>query len=71
MIRYPSSPACDVPGADWDARQWLIDNDLRDDSIGMPPERYDRAADPPRPDADAHPYRDSITDTELLCQLVT
>lgn len=27
---------------EWDARQWLIDNDLWDDNVGMPPERYDQ-----------------------------
>jgi hypothetical protein len=57
--------------ADWDARQWLIDNDLWDDSVGMPSEMYDRQPDTPRPDADAHRYRISITDTELLYWLVT
>jgi hypothetical protein len=56
---------------DWDARQWLIDNDLWDDSIGMPPEMYDRAADTPRPDADANNYRCSITDTVPSLRLVT
>jgi hypothetical protein len=45
--------------------------DLRDDNIGMAPDMYDRAADTPRPDADAHRYRISITDTELLFWLVT
>lgn len=39
-----SSPSGDcVEAADgWDARQWLIDNDLWDDKVGMSPEQYDR-----------------------------
>ena len=57
--------------AAWDARQWLIDNDLWDDNVGIPPEMYDRAADTPRADADAHHYRDSITDTVSSLKLVT
>ena len=71
MARERPAPGSRAEAADWDARQWLIDNDLWDDSIGMPPEMYDRAADTPRPDADANHYRDSITDTVLSSPLVT
>jgi hypothetical protein len=46
MARQRSAPGSRAEAADWDARQWLIDNDLWDDSIGMPPQRYDRQ--PPR-----------------------
>ncbi len=38
--------------ADGDARQWLIDNDLWDGSVGMAPE-IRPVADTPHPDADA------------------
>jgi hypothetical protein len=63
MTFYASPP-------DWDARQWLIDNDLRDDSVGLPPEMYDRQ--PTRaPRRRCNHYRDSITDTVPSSWLVT
>jgi hypothetical protein len=49
------------------ARQWLIDNDLWDNSVGMPPEMHDRAA----PRRRCNHYRCSITDTVPSSELVT
>jgi hypothetical protein len=37
-----SAPGSRAEAADWHARQWLIDNDLLDDTVGMTPEVYDR-----------------------------
>ena len=68
LCQYRASAA---EAADWDARQWLIANDLWDDSVGMPPEMHAPAADTLRPDADAHHYRDSITDTVASRRLAT
>jgi hypothetical protein len=64
------APGSRAEAADWDARQWLIDNDLWDNSIGMLPEMYNRAADTP-PRRRCNRYRCSITDTELLSWLAT
>jgi hypothetical protein len=40
----PPSPSgdCAEAAGGWDARQWLIDNDLWDDNVGMAPEMYDQ-----------------------------
>jgi hypothetical protein len=38
MARERPAPGSRPEAAAWDSRQWLIDNDLWDDSVGMPPE---------------------------------
>jgi hypothetical protein len=42
MARERPAPGSCAEAADWDARQWLIDNHLWDDSVATPPEMYDR-----------------------------
>ncbi len=69
-IRKCRLPGSRAEAADWDARQWLIDTDLWDGSVGMTPE-IRPVADTPHPDADANHYGDSITDTVLSRVLVT
>lgn len=63
-----------APASGWyphmcDTARWLCLVENR--SVGMPSENYDRQPDTPRADADAHHYRDSITDTVLSPEMET
>ena len=45
MARECPAPGSRAEAADWDARQWLIDNDFWHDTVGMSPKMCHRAVD--------------------------